>query len=321
MDQNPPTKLPRAQVKPLPKFSPIWIVPAIAAIAAAWLVIASLRQMGPTITITFLNGNGLQANQTILKYHGVRVGEVTSVQLSRDLQQVIAQVRLQHSAAGLAREGSQFWVVRPEVSSGGLHGLETIVSGPYIQARPGDGKLQKKFIGDETAPPDAGSNGKFEVIVTTPQISTLSVGSSVYYRGVEVGAVSYFALNKDAQTVNIHLLLETNFAPLICSGTKFWNAGGISMRLKLLGINVSAENFKSLIVGGIAFATPNDPGPPAHSGDTFTLYAKPDNSWLGWSPAIAITDAKVGGDADASPSMLLNDVSPPENNGSGDGHH
>jgi paraquat-inducible protein B len=312
MDQNPPSKLPRARVKPLPKFPLIWLVPALAAVAAAWLVFASLRQMGPVITITFLNGNGLQANQTILKYHGVRVGEVTAVQLTKDLQRVTAQVRLQRTAAGLAREGSQFWVVRPEVSGGGLHGLETIVSGPYIQAQPGDGKPQKQFIGAEIAPPDEGRNGKFEVIVTTPQISTLSVGSSVYYRGVEVGAVSYFALSSDAQTVNIHLLIETNFAPLICSGTKFWNAGGISMRLKLLGINVSAENFKSLIVGGLAFATPTDHGPQAHSGDTFPLYAKSDTAWLAWSPVIAIPEAKVGDDADAAPSMLLNDVNSPE---------
>src|ERR1700733_8801640 len=121
MDQNPPSKLPRARVKQLPKFPLIWVVPALAAVAAVWLVFASVRQMGPLITITFLNGNGLQANQTILKYHGVRVGEVTSVQLTKDLQRVIARVRLQRSAAGLARDGSQFWVVRPEVSGGGLH--------------------------------------------------------------------------------------------------------------------------------------------------------------------------------------------------------
>jgi paraquat-inducible protein B len=296
------------------------VVPALAAVAAAWLIFASVRQLGPVITVTFINGNGLQANQTILKYHGVRIGEVISVQLTKDLQHVVVQLRLQRSAAALACEGSQFWIVRPEVSTGGLHGLETIVSGPYIQARPGDGRSQKQFTGVEEAPPDEERNGKFEVVVTTPQINTLSVGSSVYYRGVEVGAVSYFVLNNSAQTVNIHLLIETNFAPLICAGTKFWNAGGISVRLKLLGINVSAENFKSLIIGGIAFATPNDPGPPAHSGDTFTLYAKPDNSWLDWSPAIPISNKKLGGNADTAPSMLLNDVSPPDNNTT-DSHH
>ena len=311
MKPNLLTDLPRAKIKPQRRFSLVWLVPCIAAVAAGWLIFESLRQLGPLITITFVDGNGLQANQTVLKYHGVRVGEVVSVKLSKDLQQVVAQVRLQRSAAGLASEGSQFWIVRPEVSSAGLHGLETIVSGPYIQAQPGTGKAQKYFAGLEEGPVEQGDdNHKFEVILTTPQINTLSVGSSVYYRGFEVGTVSYFALDDDARIINIHLLIETNFAPLICTGTKFWNAGGISVRLKLLGINVSAENFKSLLIGGIAFATPTDPGPSATNGATFPLYDKPDNSWLDWSPSISITNANARAKGDTSPSMLLNDVSP-----------
>ncbi len=306
---NPNGELPHARIKRPRKLHFIWLVPVLAALAAAWLVIVSVRHLGPTVTITFLDGNGIQANQTVLKYHGVPVGEVTAVQLEPDLQHVSVQVRLQRSAAGLAREGTQFWIVRPEVSTGGFHGLETIVSGPYLQAKPGNGKTQKQFAGLEQPPEEVGRNGKFEVTVTTPQISTLSIGSSVYYRGIEVGTVSYFALANDAKTINVHLLIETNFAALIHSDTKFWNAGGISFRLKLLGLNISAENLKSLIIGGIAFATPTQPGPPAHSGDTFTLYDKPEKSWLDWSPTIPITSMQTGGNA-SSPSVLINDVNP-----------
>jgi paraquat-inducible protein B len=56
--------------------------------------------------------------------------------------------------------------------------------------------------------------------------------------------------------------------------TKFWNAGGISVRLKLLGVNVSAESFKSLIFGGIAFATPPAPGNTVSNGCIFQLNEK-----------------------------------------------
>jgi len=273
-------------------------------------------QAGPLITIRFSDGEGLLASQTILKYHGVRVGEVRSVRLTGDLQQVEVQARLKRFAAGLARSGSQFWVVRPEVSSAGLHGLETIVSGPYIEVQPGSGPTQKQFSGLAEAPVNTNPNGKYEMLVTTPQINTLSAGSPVYYRGVEVGEVAYFALGNDARMINIHLLIETNYAPLVRTNTKFWNAGGISFHLKLLGINISAENFKSLIIGGIAFATPNEPGPSAPAGTTFTLYDKPDNDWLTWSPAIAIATnnsknkSSGGGGASPSPSTLLNEVAP-----------
>ena len=319
MSPNPHPELPRAKIKKQSRFSLIWIVPVLAAAAAAWLVFISVRQMGPVITITFVDGSGLQANQTILKYHGVRVGEVISVELAKDLKQVIVHARLQRSAAALASEGSQFWIVRPEVSTGGLHGLETIVSGPYIEIKPAEspgGKVLKRFTGVETAPPNEGRNGKYEVILASSEINTLSVGSSVYYRGIEVGAVSYFALSQDSRVVNIHLLIQTNFAPLIRADTKFWNAGGISVRLKLLGINVSAENFKSLIIGGIAFATPTDPGPPAPSGTLFELYTKVDPAWQNWSPVIPIPTVSASNNND-TPSVLLNDVNPPES----DGHH
>ena len=165
---------------------------------------------------------------------------------------------------------------------------------------------RKSFIGSETVPVNTSPDGKFEVIVTTPQITTLSVGSPVYYRGVEVGAVSYFVLSDDARLINVHLLIQTNFAPLVRPDTKFWNAGGISVRLKFIGLAMSAENLKSLIIGGIAFATPEGPASPVSAGITFSLYEKPEPDWLKWSPAIPITSAKTVNNGESSPPVFLN---------------
>lgn len=240
-----------------------------------------------------------------MKYHGVRVGEVRSVQLSSDTTHVEVQVRLNASAKNLTRAGSQFWIIRPEVGAGGLHGLETIVSGPYIQVQPGQGSLQRKFIGVEDPPILKTSQGGLEIILTTPQIKTLSVGSPVYYRGIEVGAVEYFVLNDNATSVQIHLLIKPAFAPLVRSETKFWNAGGISMRLKLSGINISAGSFKSLIIGGIAFATPPSPGNMVSNGCIFPLNEKMEEKWLAWSPAIAVTNASAAVSDDPPASLLL----------------
>jgi paraquat-inducible protein B len=308
----PSPDLPRAHIRKRSRFSPIWIVPLLAAVVAGWLIYKNLQQNGPLITIFFNNGNGLQVNQTILKYHGVRVGEVHSLQLSKDLNKVVVQVRLLRSAEGLARQGSQFWIVRPEVNSAGLHGLETIVSGPYIQAKPGtgSGKLQKLFVGTDESPVDDNSNNKYEIVVTTPQITTMSIGAPVYYRGVEVGQVSYFGLSDTAQQINVHLLIETNYANLVRVDSKFWNAGGLSVRLKLLGINVTAENFKSLVIGGIAFATPTNPGVVAPAGTIFTLFPRSEDDWMKWSPSIPITSLIKGNSTSATPAMLLNDVAP-----------
>jgi paraquat-inducible protein B len=57
----------------------------------------------------------------------------------------------------------------------------------------------------------------------------------------------------------------------------------LSISLKLLGINVSAESIKSLLTGGIAFATPPTPGPPVAAGSVFPLYEKADEKWVKWA--------------------------------------
>jgi paraquat-inducible protein B len=314
---NPPEKdkfarrdLPQAKIAEQTRISIIWIVPLIAAIAAGWLVFKNVRAAGPVITIRFNDGDGLQANQTVLKYRGVRIGEVQSVRLAKDAAHVEVEARLTASAKNLARDKSVFWIVRPEVGAGGLSGLETIVSGPYIQVQPGDGGEQKHFIGAEDPPILNQSKSGLEIILKTPQINTLSIGSPVFYRGIEVGAVEYFVLSNNATEVEIHALIEPAFAPLVRQDSQFWNAGGISMRLKFFGINISAENFKSLVIGGIAFATPTSPGSVATNRSSFPLNEKADDAWLKWSPSIEITNASPVTSQGSPSSLLLKSVNP-----------
>jgi paraquat-inducible protein B len=267
--------------------------------------------MGPVISIRFNDGNEIQANQTTLRYRGVHVGDVLSVQLAKDAQHVEVRARLNRSAESLARDGSVFWIVRPEVGAGGLHGLETIVSGPYIQVQPGEGREQKKFIGAEEPPILESSEGGLEIILTTPTLGSLTVGAPVYYRGMEVGSVRYFVLGKDSTAVNVHVLIETDFAPLVRTDSQFWNAGGIGVHFGLFsGFNMSAESLKALVIGGIAFATPPSPGTLASNGCVFPLNEKVDKQWLKWSPAIAITNAKAKVFQSPPASLLLNTVSP-----------
>jgi paraquat-inducible protein B len=293
---------PAAKIKKRARFSFIWIIPVIAAGAAAWLMFQNFRETGPAVSILFTDGNGLQANQTVVKYRGVRAGEVRSVHLTKDTQRVEVRVRLERAAENLAREGSVFWIVRPEVSSGGLHGLETIVSGPYIEVQPGVGKIQKQFVGADQ-PPVKPANGGLEIILTTPHMGELTVGSPVYYRGVEVGSVQYFVLSDDATVVNVHVLIETNFAPLVRTDTKFWNAGGINVDLRFFHIDLNAQSIKSLVIGGIAFATPSSPGEPAPQQTVFPLNEKVEDGWLKWSPSIPIANTKIK--MSESPPVLL----------------
>ncbi|HVY70930.1 MAG TPA: hypothetical protein VHH73_13440, partial [Verrucomicrobiae bacterium] len=73
------------------------------------------------------------------------------------------------------------------------------------------------------------------------------------------------------------------------------------------------ENFKSLIIGGLSFATPNDPGPPAQPGTVFPLHEKPEDKWLKWTPSIALTNAKTVVPSSGIPGINLDPVTQSQN--------
>ncbi len=66
----------------------------IAAIVAGTLVYNRLQEFGPTITIKFRDGSGVKADQTEIRYRGVPVGQVTTVELSPDHEHVVMTARL-----------------------------------------------------------------------------------------------------------------------------------------------------------------------------------------------------------------------------------
>jgi paraquat-inducible protein B len=309
-----PPDFPHAKIKRRTTLSFIWSVPVIAAIVAGVMVVQNLQKIGPAITIQFEEGNGLGANQTVIRYRGVRVGSVRSVQLTPDTRRVEVRARLTRSAAGLAREGTAFWIVRPEVGVAGFHALETIVSGPYIEALPGEGngKYKNNFIGISEAPIRDPTGGGAEYVLRAAQIRSLGAGSPVYYRGLQAGTVQYLELSRDSTTVNVHILIKTNFTPLVRVNTLWWNAGGIEINWHLLsGLSMTAENLRSVITGGIAFATPNEAGERAPAGTIFTLHEIPEERWLAWSPHLDLTNATVS--TPGNPALIdLNNVNQPQ---------
>src|SRR5574341_1066149 len=133
-------------------FPVVWVVPVVAAIVAAYLVYDRVREFGPSITIRFQHAGGLRPGHTPINYRGVPIGEVTAVELSDDRQHVLVKARLRRSGASIAREGTVFWIVRPEVGFGNITGLGTVITGPQIEALPGAGEPKSVFVGLENPP-------------------------------------------------------------------------------------------------------------------------------------------------------------------------
>ena len=253
----------------------VWIVPIVAVLVGISLVVHSLMQEGPTITVTFKTGDGLTANKTEVKYRNVVIGHVSDVELSNDQKSVDATIKLSKQAETFTREDSQFWVVRPRIGAGGVSGIDTLLSGDYIGADIGHANGRaKNFKGLENPPPITyGEPGK-RFTLHSQDLGSLDIGSPVYYRKIPVGQVVAYALDADGKGVNLELFIHAPNDAYVTENTRFWNASGIDLNIGANGFAVKTESLSSLLVGGIAFLapqySPNDQ--PATAEKTFELF-------------------------------------------------
>lgn len=288
MSTNPESNLPEAVLRPQARVSAIWILPILAVLFAGWLGYQSWRARGVRITVELDQGHSLQAGDEV-RYLGIAVGEVQSVELTADLSAVRAVASLQPEARQLARAGSRFWVVRPQVGPTGVAGLETIVGPRYLAVLPGTGAAQRHFVGLGEPPivpsidPD-----DLEIVLVSQRRESMRAGAPVLYRQVPVGVILSVGLASDAGAVEARVLIYKAFVQLVRPETRFWSAGGVSAEASLRGLSFRLESLEALLVGGIALATPRNAGEVVTTGRRYELADQAQPEWLQWTPLVAI---------------------------------
>lgn len=283
--------LPKATVTRPRRIWIIWLFPVVAAIIYGVLVYDYMSRRGPAVTITFADAVGVEPGQTVIRYRGVVVGRVQEVDVTDDLQQVRVVARLSRGATELAREGTKFWIVRPQLRVGRVSGLETLLGGPYIQAMAGDGPRARNFEGSEHPPVVRSSEDGVRVLLLSPRTGSLKEGSPVFYRGLQVGVIESIELARNSASVNIYAHIEQRYAALVRSGSKFWNVSGFNFDFGLFrGAEVKLESLATLLTGGVAFATPpgGESGEAAADELIFELHEQPQPEWVAWRPAILL---------------------------------
>ncbi len=269
--------------------SPIWLVPLGAAALAAYVFHRKFAEEGPKIEIVFHDASGLEAGKTDVDFLGVKVGDLIKLRISEDHKDVIGEVRLLAEDGDLAREGTTFWVVRPRLSAGSIQALGTIVSGDYIELKPGRGKSADRFIALTQPPIEKTDKRDLELILVTDRLGAMEQGTPIFYRGFQVGQVNDSRLSDDARQIRIRAFIDEQYRDLVRQNSQFWNVGGVQARFSLLhGLQVRAKSVNTLVSGGLAFATPDAPGPPVKDGQTFPINEKSKDEWLKWNPAIKI---------------------------------
>ena len=259
-----PPDLPDPDIEPprrswLPSL--VWVIPLLAALIGVALVIKSVADKGPTITISFVSAEGLEPGKTKVKYKDVDVGSVKTITLAKNLSHVIVEVQLTKEAEDFAVKGTRFWVVKPRIGASGVSGLSTLLSGAYIGVDAGrTDETQKDFVGLETPPPITGDQKGHQYTLRGDSLGSIDIGSPVYYRRVQVGQVVGFSLDKDGTGVTIQVFVSAPFDQYVGINSRWWNASGVDVRLDSSGFKLNTQSLATVIVGGLAFQSP--PGQP-----------------------------------------------------------
>ncbi|WP_043361757.1 intermembrane transport protein PqiB [Belnapia sp. F-4-1] len=257
------------------RISPIWLVPLAAILIAGYLGWKTYSDRGPLVTVTFRDAAGLTAGQTQVRYKAVQVGTVEGIELSSDLQQVQVRLRMTRTVEGRLTEAARFWVVRPRLTAGNVSGLETIVSGAYIEFDPGgEGESRREFAGLEN-PPGVRSDEPGRVFtLTARRVGSLDRGSPVFFRDVTVGEILDIDPPGLDGNVTVQAFVRAPFDGYLREGSRFWNISGVSIGFGGSGVKVELESLRALLAGGVAFDTPHElrDEPPAPDSARFELY-------------------------------------------------
>lgn len=259
--QPKPTDIPEAIATPRSRWRMqiVWLVPIIAVLIGGWLAVKAVVEQGPTITISFQTGEGLEAGKTKIKFKDVDIGVVKSVTLSSNHRAVIATAELAKDASSLLVDDTRFWVVRPRISGGTVSGIGTLLSGSFIGMDVGTTtRPRHEYAGLEAPPVFASGVPGREFILKGEDMGSLDVGSPIFYRRLQVGQITSYQLDSNGKGVTMHVFVNSPYEKFVKPDTRFWQASGIDVSLDTNGVKVNTESLVAILIGGLAFLTPDD---------------------------------------------------------------
>ncbi|MEO1549514.1 MAG: MlaD family protein [Pseudomonadota bacterium] len=270
------TQIESAPVEPpkaSPRVSAVWLVPLLAIVIALGVAWQNYSSRGPLIQVEFETAAGVRAGETELRYRDIAVGLVEGVRFANGLSKVTLDIRLSQDIAPFVDTDARFWVVQPEVTTQGVSGLETVLSGVYLE---GDwdgtvGAAQTTFVGSARAPLLSGGR-EGTLLTLTSATEVPPTATPILYRGVPVGQIGEATLAEGGQTVQAEAVIYAPHDRLVTSATRFWDISGFSFTLGAGGPSLDFSSLSSLISGGVTFETLASGGAALPDAPVFALY-------------------------------------------------
>lgn len=250
----------------------IWIVPFAALLIALWLAYQYYSELGPEIKIVFPNNEGLQAGQSVIKYRDVTIGKVTKIYLENDGSQVAVYARMEKTAKPFLNEHTKFWIVKPEVGMGGISGLDTLISGTYINVYAQKGEESRTVFTGLPYIYRSDKDGEY-FHLNAPEGYNVAQGTPIFFKNIKVGEVEYVTVSLDGRSIDFYVYIEKEYVPYVHTDSKFWVRSAFDVDISSGRLNVNIAPLSHLIQGGISFSSSGqDTTRPVPNEHLFTLY-------------------------------------------------
>ena len=246
-----------AKIEDKPKFSVIWIVPIIALLITGWMLYQHQINKGHVIFVKMNDADGIIAGKTEVRVKSVKVGLVESLQLELQQNAVVAKVRILQPYGELLAEDSALWVVKPRIDESGISGMNTLLSGVYIELSPGESSSRSSMftLMDEPALISSEVEGKrYQLVATDAEV--LDVGSSVFFRNYKIGQVESAHFNAETLKMDYGIFIYSPYDQLITNNAIFWVSSGVDFKLSTDGVEVSTGSLSKMLKGGISVDYP-----------------------------------------------------------------
>lgn len=265
----------------LKNISAVWIVPIIALLIGAVLLFDHYTKIGKTIFIVAKNADGITSGKTEIKVRSVSVGKIVKVSLSDDLNSVILTATMNKDANKLLVEDSKFWLIKPRVNTQGVSGLDTLITGMYIDLYPGKSSNEKDNFEliDETVLIGNQTEGKYIQLLDTTSESKIQPGQPISYHGYEVGTIVSSKLSIESRRMEYVGFIYSPYDNLVTTNSKFWMTSAVDLNFGNKGFSLKIGTFDNFLKGGVTFDVPRGKslGNPIKNNAVFNIY-KSENS-------------------------------------------
>jgi len=214
---------------------------------------------GIPMTLTLASSEDIVEGSTKVMYRGLEAGFVKDIQINNDAQRTVtAHIMLDPRTELILREGTKFWLVKPEISPSGFNNLQLLLSGAHITFQPGGGAFKDHFDILSEAPPQIPLRPGKTLMLSADGPVDLSPKSPVYYKNIQVGEVVDVGIDKTGMKIRSSVFIYQDSLKFLSKKSVFWVQSGVEMHGSLAdGVSLATGPLAKMLHGGVNFTTPD----------------------------------------------------------------